>query len=128
MDGRRLEKNPDRGLELVRNAAVLHNRRAQFFLGAAYLSGDRVPQDTYRAAEYFRMCAVEGETPCQVQLAKILLDRGEESNLVRAIAWLELSAERGNPEAALILDQHRGSLTAKEVSWVRKLKPQLTQY
>ena len=128
MDGRRLPKDPDRGLELVRNAAVLHNRRAQFFLGVAYLSGDRVPQDLDRATEYFHMCAVEGETPCQVQLAKLLLIRGDESDRVRAIAWLELSSERGNPEAELILDQHRSSLTAKEVSWVRKLKPQLTQY
>jgi TPR repeat protein len=74
------------------------------------------------------MCAVEGETPCQVHLAKILLDRPdrEERDLIQAIAWLELSAERGNPEAKLILDQHQPSLSAKEVSWVSKIKPQLT--
>lgn len=128
MDGRKLAPDPERGLELVRNAAVLRNRRAQFFLGAAYASGDRVPQDLDRAAQYFRMCAVEGENPCQVQLAKILLDRPvrEERDLVQAIAWLELSAERGNPEAKLILDQHQPSLSAKEVSWVSRIKPQLT--
>jgi TonB family protein len=130
MDGRRMAKDPERGLELVRNAAVLRNRRAQFFLGAAYASGDRVPRDTDRAAQYFRMCAAAGETPCQVQLAKILLDRPdrEQRDLVQAIAWLELSAERGDPEAKLMLDQNRGSLSAKDISWVSKIKPQLTQY
>lgn len=127
MDGRRLEKDPERGLELVRNAAVLGNRRAQFFLGAAYSSGERFPPDPERAAQYFRMCAVEGETPCQVQLATILLNRGQERDRVQAIAWLELSAERGNPEAQLMLEEQRASLSAKDVSWVRKIKPQLTQ-
>ena len=128
MEGRRLERDPERGMELVRNAAVLRNRRAQFFLGAAYASGEGVPRDLDRAAQYFRMCAAEGETPCQVQLAKILLDRGEERDRLQAIAWLELSAERGNPEAKLILDEHRGSLSAKEVSWVSRIKPQLAQH
>ena len=127
LDGRRLEKDPERGLELVRNAAVLRSRRAQFFLGAAYAGGGRFPRDLDRAAQYFRMCAVEGETPCQVQLAKLLLNRGEERDRVQAIAWLELSAERGNPEAQLMLEEQRGSLSAKDVSWVRKIKPQLTQ-
>jgi TPR repeat protein len=130
MEGRKVAKDSERGLELVRNAAVLRNRRAQFFLGAAYASGDEVPRDLERAAQYFRMCAVGGETPCQVQLAKILLNRPEreERDFIQAIAWLELSAERGNPEAALMLDQNRGALSAKEVSWVSKIKPQLTQY
>lgn len=130
MEGRRLAKDPERGLELVRNAAVLRNRRAQFFLGAAYASGDRVPKDPERAAQYFRMCAAEGETPCQVGLAKLLLDRPEreERDLIQAIAWLELSEERGNPEAKLILDQNRAALSPKEVSWASKIKPQLTQY
>ncbi|GEM_PF-1677191 len=125
MEGRRLEKDPERGLELVRNAAVLRDRRAQFFLASAYLGGDGVARDVDRAAQYFRMCAAEGETPCQVQLARILLDRGDERGRVQAIAWLELAAERGNPEAALVLAEQRAPLSAKEVSWIRRIKPQL---
>ena len=130
MEGHRMPPDPERGLELARNAAVLRNHRAQFYLGASYASGDRVPVDRARAAQYFRMCAAAGETPCQVQLAKLLLNRPdrEERDLIQAIAWLELSADGGNPEAKLILDQHRGVLSAKEASWVNKLKPQLAVY
>ena len=49
MEGRRVQKNPEKGLELMRNAAIQGNRRAQFFLGVAYASGYGVPQDPERA-------------------------------------------------------------------------------
>src|ERR1035437_9155320 len=73
MEGRRVKKDPEKGLELVRNAAILGNRRAQFFLGMAYQSGYGVPQDAERAHQNFRLCAAVGETSCQVRLAKLLL-------------------------------------------------------
>jgi TonB family protein len=129
MEGRRVQKNPEKGLELVRNAAILGNRRAEFFLGVAYASGYGVPQDTERAHQNFRLCAAVGETPCQVQLAKLLLQGAtrEERDFLQAIAWLELAAEDRNDEARLILDQERAALTEKQVSWVNKLKTQLVQ-
>jgi TonB family protein len=129
MEGRRLQKDPDKGLELVRNAAVLGNRRAQFFLGVAYLSGYGVPKDPERAHQNFRLCAAVGESPCQVQLAKLLLQNAtcEERDFVQAIAWLELAAEERNDEAKLILDQQGAALSAKQISWVKKLKSQLVQ-
>jgi TonB family protein len=129
MEGRRLKKDPEKGLELVRNAAILGNRRAQFFLGVAYLSGYGVPQDAERAHQNFRLCAAVGETPCQVQLAKLLLQNAtrEERDFLQAIAWLELAAEDRNEEAKLILDQEHTELTPKQISWVNKLKSQLIQ-
>jgi TonB family protein len=129
MEGRRVQKNPEKGLELMRNAAVQGNRRAQFFLGVAYLSGYGVPQDPERAHQNFRLCAAVGETPCQVQLAKLLLQNTtrEERDFLQAIAWLELAAEDRNDEARLILDQEHATLTPKQVSWVNKLKTQLVQ-
>ena len=129
MEGRRLQKNPEKGLELMRNAAVQGNRRAQFFLGVAYASGYGVPQDAERAHQNFRLCAAMGETPCQVQLAKLLLQSTtrEERDFLQAIAWLELAAEDRNDEARLILDQEQLSLTPEQASWVKKLKTQLVQ-
>jgi TonB family protein len=123
MEGRRLAKDSDRGLELVRNAAILGNRRAQFFLGVAYLSGYGVPRDPERAHQNFRLCATEGESPCQVQLAKLLLER----DFLQAIAWLELAAEERNDEAKLILADQHTPLSAEETSRVKKLKSQLLQ-
>jgi TonB family protein len=129
MEGRRVQKNPEKGLELMRNAAVQGNRRAQFFLGVAYASGYGVPQDVERAHQNFRLCAAMGETPCQVQLAKLLLQSTEraERDFLQAIAWLELAAEDRNDEARLILDQERATLTERQTSWVNKLKVQLVQ-
>ncbi len=129
MEGRRLQKNPEKGLELMRNAAVQGNRRAQFFLGVAYASGYGVPQDAERAHQNFRLCAAMGETPCQVQLAKLLLQSTtrEERDFLQAIAWLELAAEDRNDEARLILDQEQLALTPEQVSWIKKLKTQLVQ-
>jgi TonB family protein len=129
IEGRRLPKDQEKGLELVRNAAILRNRPAQFYLGTAYANGEIVPRDPDRAIQYFRLCAGAGETPCQVQFAKLLLDRPDrqERDLVQAVAWLQLAAERENAEARLILDQQHIALSAKEVSWVNKIKPQLMQ-
>lgn len=129
LEGRRMKKDPDKGLELVRNAAILGNRRAQFFLGVAYEKGYGVPQDTERAHQNFRLCAAMGESPCQVRLAKLLLENSSrgERNFIQAIAWLELAADR-NEEARMILDQERASsLTEQQASWVNKLKTQLVQ-
>jgi TonB family protein len=129
MEGRRLPQDSEKGLELVRNAAVLGNRRAEFFLGVAYLSGYGVPRDMERANRNFRLCATVGESPCQVQLAKLLLENSEreERDFLQAIAWLELAAEERNDEAKLILDQERTPLSPQQISWVNKLKTQLVQ-
>jgi TonB family protein len=129
LEGRRVQKNPEKGLELMRNAAIQGNRRAQFFLGVAYASGYGVPQDAERAHQNFRLCAAMGESPCQVQLAKLLLRNAsrEERDFLQAIAWLELAAEDRNDEARLILEEERAGLTERQVSWVNKLKGQLVR-
>jgi TonB family protein len=129
MEGRRLEKDPEKGLELMRNAAILGNRRAQFYLGVAYMSGYGVPRDSDRANQNFRLCAAAGETPCQVQLAKLLLDNAprQERDYLQAIAWLQLAAAERNDEAKLILASQSDPLSEKQASWVDQLKGQLVR-
>jgi len=126
LEGRRLPQDPDKGLELVRNAAVLRSRPAQFYLGAAYERGEGLPQSPDQARQYYRLCALQGETICQVRLAKMLLDKPEreDRDYLQAIAWLELADERGDPQARVWLDQERTSLSAAQVEWVNKLKAQ----
>jgi TonB family protein len=137
-EGRRLAKDPGKGLELVRNAAVLHNRPAQFYLGAAYERGDGLPQSPEQARQYYRLCALQGETICQVRLARLLLARQgdrqgdrqldrqprEDRDYLQAIAWLELADEKGDPLARVLLDQERSGLSAAQIDWVNKLKAQ----
>lgn len=126
MIGRRIEKDPEKGLGLIRNAAVLGSRQAQFFLGAAYESGDGVEQSQDRARHYFRLCAATGEMPCQVRLARILMQgagNGDREYL-QALAWLDLAAEHGDLQARMILERERAGLSPQQVSWVSKLKEQ----
>lgn len=124
MAGRRVEKDPEKGLELVKNAALLGSRQAQFFLGAAYESGDGVPLSAERARQYFRLCAAEGETPCQVRLARLLMQVGGDREYLQALAWLALAAEHEDVEAGMILDRERAGLSPQQISWVTRLKEQ----
>jgi TonB family protein len=131
LEGRRLPKDPEKGLELVRNAAVLRNRPAQFYLGAAYERGDGLPQSADQARQYYRLCAFQGETVCQVRLARLLLDRPrqdsegrEDRDYLQAIAWLELAEEKGDPLAHALLEPERSGLSAAQIDWVSRLKEQ----
>jgi TonB family protein len=126
LEGRRLPQDPDKGLELVRNAAILRNRPAQFYLGAAYERGDGLPQSPEQARQYYRLCALQGETMCQVRLAKLLLDKQdrEERDYLQAVAWLELADEKGDPLARVWLDQERTGLSDTQTDWVKRLKEQ----
>jgi TPR repeat protein len=110
----------------VKNAAVLGSRQAQFFLGAAYESGDEVPQSDDRARHYFRLCAAEGETPCQVRLALLLMQNAnnKDREFLQALAWLDLAAEHGDLQARMILDREQSGLSPQQISWVSKLKEQ----
>jgi hypothetical protein len=127
LEGRRLPQDPEKGLVLVRNAAVLRNRPAQFYLAAAYERGDGLlPQSPDQARQYYRLCALQGETVCQVRLARLQLDRPdrEDRDYLQAIAWLELADEKGDPQARVWLDQERSGLSAAQLEWVKKLKAQ----
>jgi TonB family protein len=127
LEGRRLPKDPDKGLVLVRNAAVLRNRPAQFYLGAAYESGDSLPQSPEQARQYYRLCALQGETLCQVRLAKLLLNKvdREDRDYMQAVAWLELADEKGDAQARPLLERERPGLSAAQIDWVEKLKAQI---
>ena len=117
MAGQRVEKDPEKGLELMRNAALLGSRQAQFFLGAAYENGGGVPPSAEHARQYFRLCAATGETPCQVRLAQLLLQAAGDDHsgsgdrqYLQALAWLDLAAEQGDMQAQMILDGERAGL------------------
>lgn len=127
LEGRHLDKDPERGLELVRNAAVLHNRAAQFYLASEYENGGLLPASPDQARQYFRLCALQGETVCQTRLAKLLLEKEgrQESDYLQAIAWLELASEHGDVLARMLLEPERPKLSEPQIGWVDKLKAQI---
>lgn len=127
LEGRKLPKDPERGLDLARSAAVLHNRTAQFFLASQYENGGLLPKSPEQARQFFRLCALQGETVCQVRLAKLLLDKEdrEERDYLQAIAWLELAADHGDIQARLLLDPERPKLTEDQLVWIGRVKEQI---
>lgn len=127
LEGRRMPKDPARGVELIRNAAVLHNRAAQFFLASEYEHGGLLPQNPDQARQFYRLCAQQDETVCQVRLAKLLLEKPgrEERDYLQAIAWLELASEHGNVQAGMLLAPERPGLTESQEDWVDRLKDQI---
>jgi TonB family protein len=129
MEGRRLPIDTEKGFELMRNAAVLGHKRAQFHLGVAFETGNGVAQDSIEARQYFRLCASAGEPPCQVKLARLLLERPDrqERDYIQAIAWLQLAAEHGSMHARMMLEEQHPELTPKQLAWVDKLKTQLVR-
>ncbi len=125
--GRGLPKDPEQGLEDMRQAALLGAAQAQFSLGDLYERGLHVERDPDRARRYFRLCAGQGVAACQFRLGRLLLKSPNpaEHDLVQAVAWYQLAAERGFQEAKDALPRAAARLTAPEIAWVETLKTQL---
>jgi TonB family protein len=129
VEGRDLDKEPAKGLETMRHASVLGSPQAQFALGARYEIGEGVPRELDRARRYFRLCAAQGVPLCQYRVGKLLLETTDrpESNLIQAVAWLELAAEHGVPEAKDLSSTEAAKLTPQQTAWVTTLKTQLVR-
>jgi uncharacterized protein len=118
------------GQEMMRDAAHLGSAQAQYFLGFAYEHGNPnlgIPQDQDTARQYYRLCAAVGQIVCQYRLGDLLLNQpnAQQRDIPQAIAWLELSADQGEPQAKMLADRSRASLTPEQVKQVATFKKQL---
>jgi len=75
----------------------LEQVQASWELGQLYLHGVGVEQDTHRAAAHFFNAAALGYAPAQYELARLLLEQGDETS---AAHWLRQAAEQGHPAAS----------------------------
>jgi len=112
---------------MLRDAATLGSVDAQFFLGGAYEKGVGVPMDASRARRYFRLCATTGIAPCQIRLARLLLEIADNSgdDHVQAVAWLQLAADQNDDEARQIADREQAKLNPTQLTLVKTWKGQL---
>jgi len=118
------------GLEMMRDAAHLGSTQAQYFLGFANEHGNAdlaIRQDEEAARQYYRFCAAAGDILCQYRLGDLLLNQPNERerDVPEAIAWLELSADQGEPQAKMLAERSRASLTQEQVKQVDSLKKQM---
>ena len=117
----------DKGLHMIRDAAVLGSSEAQLFLGDRDERGVNTPVDLNRARRYFGLCAAAGQAICQLRLGKLLLGlpNRQEREYVQAVAWLQLAADQGKEDARALAEKETPQLTTKQSNWLKQLKPQL---
>ncbi|MBF0152150.1 MAG: sel1 repeat family protein [Magnetococcales bacterium] len=88
----------------VRVLAEQGNPRAQHNLGALYMEGKGVKQDSAEAARWFRLAAEQGDHLSQHNLGILLLRGvGTPADPGAAFAWFSRAAERGNPRSLFSL-------------------------
>jgi len=89
--------------ELYRRAADLGDPLAEYHLGRIHLQGLLVQRDPDTAAEWFRRSARQGILSSQIELARLLLDRGGAVAEKEAAEWLHRAAEAGDAGAIINL-------------------------
>jgi len=129
MEGDQVPHDSEKGMRLIREASVLGSSEAQYDLGLRYEAGSGVPKDAGQARRYFRLCAARGDRNCQFRLGRLLLNAPErqERDYIQAVAWLQLAADSGDAAAKTLSETETSKLTASQIDWINKLKPQLVR-
>jgi TPR repeat protein len=100
--GRRAKRDPiGRSLKNPRFASSIEWRSlAKYMLGMMYENGDGVPEDSARAAEWYRKAAEQDNAEAQSNLGVMyLLGEGVPKDAALAVQWFRRSAEQGNAAA-----------------------------
>jgi uncharacterized protein len=104
--GKEVPRNPEKALELMKEAAEAGHAGALGGMGYFYASGVGVPKDPEEAARWFRKGAEAGSPKAQFNLGSVLLGGvGVPKDEVEGRKWIELSAEAGIPEGQARLGQ-----------------------
>ena len=88
-----LQKDMQKAVELLTDAAELGSIEALFSLGFAYKSGEGVGQDQAKATELYEKAAMQGHVDCRCNLG---CREGMEGNHDRAVRHLMISANMGH--------------------------------
>ena len=87
--------------EATRLASEAGEAKARALLGELYASGNGVPQDYKKAAEWYRLAAERGDAAGTFALALLhLAGRGGPRDLAAAAKYLEAATNLGHPDAA----------------------------
>jgi TPR repeat protein len=100
LNGRAVEKNPEKALEHFNQAAELGHTEAPGAIGFFYAAGLVVEKDDAKAAEWFQKGSEKGSAAAKYNLGKFHLDgRGGLSDSEKGLALMEVAASLGLPEA-----------------------------
>lgn len=93
MQGRGIEKNPQKALAYCQQAANAGSMPAQLTMGEFYLNGDETIQDPQQAAVWFGYAAEKNSVEAYYHLGIINLN--EFNDPTRALYWFEKAASQG---------------------------------
>jgi TonB family protein len=127
IEGRDVPEDAGRGSEEVHEAARRGSVEAQFYLGDRYERGNGLPRDIDSARLYLGPCAARGVARCQYRYGLTLIDAprllGAEE---LAVAWIQLAAEQGLPEAKETAAIETAKLAPQQLESVKSFKALIT--
>ena len=121
--GRLVPKNEQQGWQYVHQAAFLGDADAQGKMG----DKEESAKNRSEAKHYFRLCAATAHPACEFRLGRLLVT-GTDTNpddFSEGVAWLDLSKNRGNKDAARLYETASAKLSSIQIDWVRRLEPHL---
>ena len=130
-EGRGIEVDSSKAVELYKEAAEQGHVGAQCNLGVSYYLGKGVEEDKEEAVKWYRKAAEQGQANAQYNLGDCYyLGRGVEEDEEEAVKWYRKAAEQGQANAQNRLgdcyDLGKGVEEDKEeaVKWYRKAAEQ----
>jgi len=106
----------------LQKAADQGNAQCQFVLGTHYFTGNGLPKDEAKAAEWFTKAALQGNTAAQVLLGSAYqLGMGVSKDYVMAYAWYNIAAATGDASAAKCRDEIASRLTPEKIAEAQKV-------
>ena len=102
-----LDRNPEKGVDLLSKAVRAKSLTARFNLGMAYYNGDGVPQDPSKAAQWLQVAEKQNFVEAQYVLG-MLLAEGEEGlpkNLIQGVRLLNKADKQGHKLARAYLEK-----------------------
>ena len=104
------------------------NPTAQINLGVMYEDGMGVIKDYKRAAEWYRLAAIQGDTRAQVNLGLMYANgTGVTQNNLFAYMWWNIASSSGDEDAASNRDMIAKLMTAKDISAAQELSRECIQ-
>jgi TPR repeat protein len=124
-------RNPRKGVELCRRAAVRGYARAETGLGLFYWEGELLPEDRVAAVAWWQRAARQKDAEAQLWLGHaLILGEGIARDASAGLALVREAAEAGEAEAqsylgAMLLDGRAGPPDAQEArEWLTKAAEQ----
>lgn len=104
-DGKYVQQDISKAVELFQRSAGQENQYAQYQLGKLYLSGEHLPKDVEAAIRWLEKSAMQENQFAQYALGKLYLcGHDVPRDKEKAVPLLEASAAQGNIYAQFLLD------------------------